>query len=130
MNNATFVKNYIKMTKEKLKTTRIEKGFSQQDVAKYLNTNQTDYSRKENGSISFTDEEWERIARLFEVELEDIYEEDATKSIVNNDKPIFNDNSGFYNQYSDTSDKVIQHLHDYIKLLKTENKELRTKLNS
>lgn len=62
------------MLKDKLIKIRKEKKFSQQDVAKYLNISQTQYLRKERGEIEIKDDEWNRIATLLDVEVDDIKE--------------------------------------------------------
>lgn len=115
------------MVKEKLKRARTEKGFSQQDVAKYLNINQTGYSRRENGSIPVTDEEWERIAKLLSVEVEDIKEDDK-ESIHQN----FENNNGNYigsnNIYCNIPEFILENQQDYINTLKEEIKALKEKI--
>lgn len=117
------------MVKEKLKRARTEKGFSQQDVAKYLNINQTGYSRKENGSIPVTDEEWERISKLLNVEVEEIKEEDR-ESIHQN----FENNNGNYigsnNNYCNIPEFILENQQDYINILKEEVKSLKEKITN
>ena len=62
------------MVKENLIRVRKQKKFSQQDVAEHLNISQTQYQRKEKGEAGITDSEWERIAKLLEVDVEEIKE--------------------------------------------------------
>ena len=117
------------MIKEKLKTVRTEKNFSQQDVAKYLDINQTRYSRKENGSIPLTEDEWERIAKLLNVNVEEIKEED--KDTINQN---FENNTGKYigsnNVYCNIPEFILENQQDYIKSLKEKIKTLQDKIAS
>lgn len=115
------------MTKDKLKKTRTEKGFSQQDVAKYLNINQTGYSRKENGTIPVTDDEWERLAKLLNVEVEEIKEDDR-KDINQN----FENNTGNYigsnNVYLNVPEFMLTAMQEYMDILKKENQQLKDEI--
>ncbi|MDQ1159911.1 uncharacterized protein (DUF2384 family) [Chryseobacterium sp. SORGH_AS 447] len=45
-------------------------------MATYLKISQTQYQKRETGKIKISDSEWERIARLLNVNIEDIYEDD------------------------------------------------------
>lgn len=71
------------MKKAKLRTIRKQKGYSQQQVADVIPTEVSNYSRKENGYIKITKNEWEKIARFFNVPVEEIYEEDYPVYIPN-----------------------------------------------
>lgn len=64
------------MIKNKLIRARKEKKFSQQDVAEFLSISQTQYLRKEKGEIGITEQEWDKIAKLLNVEVEEIKEEE------------------------------------------------------
>ncbi|WP_336965442.1 helix-turn-helix transcriptional regulator [Chryseobacterium contaminans] len=71
------------MKKAKLRTIRKQKGYSQQQVADVIPTEVSNYSRKENGYIKITKNEWEKIARFFNVPVEEIYEADYPVHISN-----------------------------------------------
>jgi transcriptional regulator with XRE-family HTH domain len=63
-----------------LKEQRLLKGFSQKEVASYINTEVSNYNRKENGQVKITRNEWERLAEFLECAVEDIYQtEDVSK---------------------------------------------------
>lgn len=64
------------MVKEKLIRKRNEKAFTQKDLAEYLNISQTQYSRKEKGEVEISDEEWERISKFLDTNVDDIKEND------------------------------------------------------
>ncbi|MXS73056.1 helix-turn-helix domain-containing protein [Flavobacteriaceae bacterium W22] len=112
------------MTKENLIRVRKQKKFSQQDVAEHLNISQSHYQRKEKGEIGITNTEWERIANLLEVDVEEIRENDAN-SMMNS----FDNSSGNYignnNNYCNIPEYILENQKDYITLLKEENERLR-----
>lgn len=61
--------------KEKLKTIRKQK-YSQAVFAEMVAMDQSQYNRREKGRISITDEEWLRFAKVLNVNVEDIKEND------------------------------------------------------
>ncbi|MEN5307490.1 helix-turn-helix transcriptional regulator [Chryseobacterium cucumeris] len=63
------------MQKEKLRTVRKMKGFTQQQMAEVIPTDVSNYSRKESGTVSITQTEWNKLAQFLEVPVEEIYEE-------------------------------------------------------
>lgn len=67
--------NY-RMKKQKLIQIRKEKKISQADIATFLKISQTQYQKREAGKIKISDEEWKRIAKLLEVEFDEIFEKD------------------------------------------------------
>lgn len=116
------------MLKEKLKQTRINKKFSQQDMAKHLNISQPHYLRKEKGEMEIRDEEWERMAKLLDVEVDDIKETDRENSINQN----FENNTGNYigsnNIYCNVPEFLLESQQEYINILKKENEDLKSKI--
>lgn len=63
------------MTNEKLILARKAKKITQADIAIYLKISQTQYNKREKGKIKITDNEWQLIAKLLSVSLEEIYED-------------------------------------------------------
>jgi transcriptional regulator with XRE-family HTH domain len=125
------------MQKEKLRLIRKQKGYTQQQVADFIATDVSNYSRKENGDVRIIPDEWEKIARFLDVPVEDIYEEEEAKLVVNNDHPVFNDNSGTsagtinsQNNYSNIPGSIIENLQGYIALLREENEKLKEELKN
>lgn len=125
------------MQKEKLRTARKMKGITQQQMADVIPTDVSNYSRKESGAVSITQTEWNKLAKFLEVPVEEIYEEDEAKIIIEN--PVFNDspgsnvgNSGFSANNmgyitNDLSIEIIKTMQDYIALLKEEINRLKDK---
>ncbi|RKT01122.1 helix-turn-helix transcriptional regulator [Chryseobacterium defluvii] len=118
------------MQKEKLRSLRKKKGYTQQQIADVIATDVSNYSRKESGDVKIVKDEWDKIARFLDVSVEEIYEDDDAKVIINNEHPVFNDNSAssIMTQFNNFSTSVIQNLQDYIALLKEENEKLKEEL--
>lgn len=120
------------MLKEKLIRARKDKKFSQQDMAEHLNISQTHYLRKEKGDVEIRDEEWERIAKLLDVEVEDIKEADKENSInqsFENVTDITNSYVGSNNVYCNVPEYILENQQDYINILKREIENLKAKIS-
>lgn len=123
------------MQKEKLRTVRKMKGFTQQQMAEVIPTDVSNYSRKESGTVSITQTEWNKLAQFLEVPIEEIYEEEEAKIVIEN--PVFNDspganvgNSGFSANNmgqitNELSIEIIKTMQEYIGLLKEEIERLK-----
>ncbi|WP_374464122.1 helix-turn-helix domain-containing protein [Chryseobacterium sp.] len=118
------------MQKEKLRTVRKMKGFTQQQMAEVIPTDVSNYSRKESGAVSITQTEWNKLAQFLSVPVEEIYEEDEVKFVVEN--PIFNDsslanigNNNTTNISNELSIEIIKTMQEYISLLKEEIERLK-----
>lgn len=128
-----FVKKQV-MQKEKLRILRKKKGYTQQQIADVIATDVSNYSRKEGGDVKIIHDEWEKIANFLEVPLEEIYEEEEAKVII--DHPTFNDSPGssvngnvFGNHTvsitNELAVELIKNLQEYITLLKEDVKRLK-----
>ncbi|MCX8522949.1 helix-turn-helix domain-containing protein [Chryseobacterium formosus] len=113
------------MVKENLIRVRKQKKFSQQDVAEHLNISQTHYQRKEKGEVGITDKEWERIAKLLEVDVEEIRENSEATNMIQNFDNSYGNYVGNNNTYFNIPDYVLENQKDYIALLKEENERLK-----
>nr|WP_315034442.1 helix-turn-helix transcriptional regulator [uncultured Chryseobacterium sp.] len=119
------------MQKEKSHTVRKRKGYTQQQVAEAIATDVSNYSRKENGTVKIIPTEWDKLAAFLEVPVEEIYEEEEAKIIIEN--PVFNDNTqanvGNNNVTinNELSIEIIKNLQEYIGLLKEETTYLKNK---
>lgn len=117
------------MTMEKLRTLRKHKGYTQQQIADLLATDVSNYSRKENGDVKIFDDEWEKLAKILDVSVEDIREEKAATVIQNltfNDSSSNTSNqSGNYNQYCNIPEYLLDNQQEYINLLKEQIKALK-----
>ena len=115
------------MIKNKLIKARKDKKFSQQDIAEHLNISQTQYLRKEKGEIGITEQEWERIAKLLSVEVEEIKEEDG-KSISQHFENVTGSYIGSNNNYCSIPEFLLENQKEYIELLKKEIEILKARL--
>jgi transcriptional regulator with XRE-family HTH domain len=122
------------MQEEKLRVIRKQKGYTQQQIADIIATDVSNYSRKESGDVKIVRDEWEKIARFLDVSVEDIYEDEEAKVVINNNHPVYNDqsssSSGVITQFHNISTSIIQNLQDYIALLKEENEKLKEELRT
>ncbi|MGI9582169.1 helix-turn-helix domain-containing protein [Chryseobacterium sp. RRHN12] len=132
------------MQKEKLRNVRKRKGITQQQVADFMATDVSNYSRKESGDVSIRNDEWEKIARFLEVPVEEIYEEDEAKLINNFENNTNSNNIGTVsntvsnneiatvsgNYYCNVPEFLLENQKDYIELLKKENERLREALKN
>ena len=120
------------MQKEKLRVIRKQKGYTQQQIADFIATDVSNYSRKESGDVKIVRDEWDKLARFLDVPIEDIYEEEEATIVVNNDHPVFNDRSAGVisnqNNYDNIPGDIIKNLQNYIALLKEENEKLKEEL--
>ena len=117
------------MVKEKLIRARKEKKISQQDIAEHLNISQTQYLRKEKGEIEIKDEEWERIAKLLDVEVNDIKEENTNKFINQNFESVTESYYvGSNNIYCGIPEYLLENQQEYIELLKKEIENLKSRI--
>lgn len=120
------------MQKEKLRIIRKQKGYTQKQVADFISTDVSNYSRKESGDVRIISDEWEKIASFLEVPVEEIYEDEEAKIVINNDHPVFNDKSAnainSQNNFDNIPGIVIENLQGYITLLKEENERLKEEL--
>ena len=123
------------MTMEKLRTLRKQKGYTQQQIADLLATDVSNYSRKENGDVKIFDDEWEKLAKVLDVSVEDIKEEKEPNVVQKNENITFNDTSSFHqsgiyncnvpNYLLENQQEYINLLKEQIKALKEENEKLK-----
>ncbi|MCQ9638587.1 helix-turn-helix transcriptional regulator [Chryseobacterium sp. WG14] len=71
------------MIKDKLRIIRKQKGYTQQQVADFIATDVSNYSRKESGIVKIFEEEWVKIAKLFEVPVDEIYQTEIKIKDIN-----------------------------------------------
>ena len=116
------------MIKNKLIRARKEKKFSQQDVAEFLSISQTQYLRKEKGEIGITEQEWDKIAKLLNVEVEEIKEEE-NKNISQHFDNVTGSYIGSNNNYCNVPKFLLENQKEYIELLKKEIESLKVKLS-
>ena len=122
------------MEKIKLLEMRKSKGFSQNQIAERLCMDVSNYNRRENGQVKINIPEWEKLAKILDVPLGEIYEPDGNQSNTCSDNASGNfigTNFGPNNIYT-ASEVLIEMLQKhlemqqkYITKLEDENKELK-----
>ena len=109
--------NLTNVKKLKLSTVRSSKGFTQQKMAERLFMDVSNYSRRENGTIKISNNEWEKIAEILDVSINEIYESDEST-----DNYLGNNNIYFIPEYFLDIQKK------YINTLEKEIENLRKKI--
>ena len=123
--------------KEKLINTRISRDYTQDYLAGNLNIDVSSYSRKENGKVKIAKHEWEKLAELLEVPVEEIYEPDESIFFIFKDNSTGNGN-GIGNTVTNNSmpqyvweiqKKYTEKLEEEVRLLKEEILVLKEEIN-
>ncbi|MDQ1098722.1 MULTISPECIES: helix-turn-helix transcriptional regulator [Chryseobacterium] len=112
------------MIKTKLINVRKAKEFAQGAMARELHMTQSQYQRREKGEIMISDPEWEKMAKILHMNIEDIKEDEPGKvvnNLENNKVNYFGSNNYFYN----IPEFILENQQDYINLLKKEIEELK-----
>jgi transcriptional regulator with XRE-family HTH domain len=113
------------MEKTKLILARSNKGLTQQQIALKLNMDVSNYNRREKGQIKISNNEWEKLSKILEVSIEEIYESEESNFFV------FKDNStGNYlgtNNFYTIPEYLLENQRKYIQKLEEENNDLKKK---
>ena len=118
-----FVKKTI-MVKEKLIEMRKAKGFSVQEVAEKMCKSVSSYHRREKGQTKVHFDEWQKLAKIFNVPFEDIYEPEESQSIIFNDSSTASGNYFGTNNIYSIPESLLEAQHKYIQKLEKEIAEL------
>lgn len=118
------------MEQVKLIEARKSRGYTQKQMALKIAMEQTTYSRKERGKSPISNEEWDRLAKILEVPVEDIKE---INNITNskNENCVFHDQSigiQIVSMPQNAFDMIVkynQKLEIEIDTLKQENQQLK-----
>lgn len=110
------------MVHHKLINVRKERGFSQSQLAEKVAMEQTTYSRKERGKSIITNEEWLRIAKELDVDVDDI--RDVNTVNLKNENCNFHDNSVGV-QYISVNQELLDTVLRYNRKLEIENEALK-----
>lgn len=119
------------MIKQKLKEAR-EKMFTQEEFAYKMGMDASNYNRRENGVTKISKSEWDKMAKLLEVKLEEIYEPEDGIYIINNENASgnYSGSNNFFNNQDEfvfeTMKKYICKLEEENETLKQENQQLKT----
>jgi len=114
------------MEKKKLILVRKEKGFSQKQVADYLFMDVSNYNRREKGISHIKPDEWIKLAEMFDVSVDDVYEYDPKYHINCKDQSI-GINHGTQKVFS-IPEKLLDVQQSYIEILEQKIKKLENKI--
>jgi transcriptional regulator with XRE-family HTH domain len=78
------------MEKIRLLEARKAKRFSQNQIAEMLCMDVSNYSRRENGQAKISISEWEKLSKILDVPLNDIYETDENQVFICKDNASIN----------------------------------------
>jgi DNA-binding XRE family transcriptional regulator len=113
------------MEKTKLLNARITKGLSQAKIAEDLGMNVSNYNRKEKGQVKIYPEEWQKLAKLLDMPLEDIYEPDDKMVFICKDQSI-GINNGTNHIYT-VPEFMLESQRKYIAMLEAEIERMKVK---
>jgi len=111
------------MEKIKLIEARKSKGLSQNQIAEKLYMDISSYCRRENGQRKIHITEWEKLSKILEVPLEEIFEPDESQVCIWKDN-AYGNYQGTVNVYAvpesllESQQKLIKKLEDEISELK------------
>ncbi|EKT3958245.1 helix-turn-helix transcriptional regulator [Flavobacterium psychrophilum] len=116
----TFDANQYKIIKQKLINRRTERNLSQDEFADLLGITQSQYSRRENGVTKISKKEWDKMAKVLNTTLDDIYDPEDGIYIINNENASGN-YSGSQNHFHQIPDHVLETMRKYIEKLEEDN---------
>ncbi|GHT61481.1 hypothetical protein FACS189451_03600 [Bacteroidia bacterium] len=111
------------MEKFKLIEKRKTNGFSQSVIAEKLCMDVSNYNRRERGQVRISLREWEKLADILQVPIEEIYESDDTQVFICRDSSTVH-YQGTNNIYS-VPEYLLDTQRKYIERLENEIRELR-----
>lgn len=114
------------MEKTKLIDIRTKKGISQEKMADTLSMDVSNYNRREKGITKISLLEWQKIAKILNTSVEDIYETEESMVFIFNDNSTGNGNGiGNVNNYNIPL-SMWESQKKYIEMLEIENINLKT----
>lgn len=117
------------MIKQKLSNKRVERNLSQEKIADLLGISQSQYNRRENGVTKISKKEWDKMAKVLDTTLENIYEPEDGIYVINNENANGN-YSGSQNHFHQLPDHILETMRKYIGKLEEENQMLKDEIKS
>ena len=120
------------MKKTKLIEVRNSKKIPQHQIAELMNMDTSCYSKRENGVTYMKIEEWEKLAKILNVPLSDIYESDDKQVFICSDhaSPNFLGTNNSTNNFYPIPETLLENQQKYIIKLEEENRELKRLLEN
>jgi transcriptional regulator with XRE-family HTH domain len=104
-----FNKNIYMKLYEKVKLFREDKKLPQEYIAHELGLSQSQYSRRESGSIKFIPEELRKLSKILEIPIAQLFDEES------NSFSVQTQNGGNFAQYITLPEKLIDQYEQRIK---------------
>lgn len=114
------------MEKIKLKETRENKGLSQKQIAEKLFMDVSNYNRREKGQAKISANEWEKLASILEVPVEDIFESEESMIFICKDNATGNYQGN--NHIYTIPEFLLESQRKYIQKLEEEVQTLKEKI--
>jgi transcriptional regulator with XRE-family HTH domain len=115
------------MEKQKLVEIRKKRGYSQEQMAKHLHMDVSNYNRREKGQAKITSTEWEKLATILNVSVEEIFESEESMIFVCKDNATGNYQGN--NHIYSIPEFLLESQRKYIAKLEEENAALKKKLS-
>ena len=115
------------MIKQKLIDVRKRNNLTQEEFAFKLGINPSNYNRRENGVTKISKKEWDKMAKVLNTTLDDIYDPEDGIYIINNENA--NNNFGNHNIYNGFNEFAFETMKKYIEKLESENQLLNQEIN-
>jgi transcriptional regulator with XRE-family HTH domain len=115
------------MEKTKLIEVRESKKLLQKQIADQLNLDVSNYCKREKGLVYIKIEEWEKLAKILDVPLKEIYEPDENHTFICNDNDsctFLGTNNGTNNYYT-IQESLLNNQQKYITKLEEEIASLK-----
>jgi len=97
-------------------------------MAGMLDMSQSQYSRRESGVIRISKKEWDKMDKILNTDLEDIYEPEDGVYIINYENATNSDYAGSHNHFCQLPDHVLDTMKKYIDKLEKEIAHLEEEL--
>ena len=114
------------MEKVRLIKRRKESNISQAVIAEKLCMDVSNYNRREKGQTKISPQEWEKLANVLDVPVEEIYESEDNQFFISNNNSTVH-YQGATNVYS-VPEHLLETQRKYIAILENENSELKRKM--
>lgn len=116
------------MIKQKLTNKRVERNLSQEKIADLLGISQSQYNRRENGVTKISKKELDKMAKILDTTLENIYEPEDGVYVINGD--FAHGNFGDNHTFNNFSEFAIETMKKYIEKLEIENQSLKEEIKN
>ena len=114
------------MIKQKLIDVRKTKNLTQEEFTFKLGLDTSNYNLRENGVTKISKAEWDKMAKILETSLDEIYKPEDGVYVINGD--YAHGNFGNNGTFNTNSEFVFETMKKYIQKLEEENAALKAQL--